>query len=75
MIPNQNDLCVATYQGDLAPSLICLGAVVHLASSSGRRKMPLEQFFQEDGITRNVLKNGEIITHVELPQSSSSMVG
>jgi len=75
VIPNQNELCVATYQGDLAPALICLGAVVHLASSAGRRNMPLEQFFQEDGITRNVLKNGEIVTHVELPESSSTMFG
>ncbi|DAC66033.1 TPA: hypothetical protein HA325_03795, partial [Candidatus Thalassarchaeaceae archaeon] len=55
VIPNQNTLCVATYQADLAPVLMCLGATIHLASPDGKRSMPLSEFFQLDGITRNVL--------------------
>ena len=31
VIPNQNTLCVATYQADLAPVLMCLGATIHLS--------------------------------------------
>ena len=30
VIPNQNTLCVATYQGDIAPNLMVLDARVHL---------------------------------------------
>ena len=75
VIPNQNELCVATYQGDLAPALMCLDASVHLASHRGTRSMPLEDFFQEDGVTRNVLQQGEIVTHVEIPKGSTRVVG
>ena len=67
VIPNQNDLCVATYQADMAPVLMCLGATIHLSSPEGSRSMPINEFFKLDGMTRNVLNNGEIITHITLP--------
>ena len=41
VIPNQNTLCVATYQADLAPVLMCLGATIHLAGPNGTRSMAL----------------------------------
>ncbi len=75
VIPNQNTLCVATYQADLAPALMCLGASIHLASSGGTRSMALSEFFQEDGITRNVLGSGELVTHLTLPEDASDWVG
>ncbi len=75
VIPNQNTLCVATYQADLAPALMCLGATVHLASSDGTREMLLSDFFQEDGITRNSLEPGEMVTHVTLPEEASGLDG
>ncbi|MBL11715.1 MAG: hypothetical protein CMB46_02760 [Euryarchaeota archaeon] len=75
VIPNQNTLCVATYQADLAPSLMCLGATIHLASKKGRRSMPMDDFFQLDGMTRNVLEEGEIVTHVTLPDDISEWDG
>ena len=75
VIPNQNTLCVATYQADLAPALICLDSTIHLASPNGTRSMPLAEFFQHDGITRNVLEAGEIVTHVELPDDADEWVG
>jgi len=75
VIPNQNTLCVATYQADLAPVLMCLGAEIHLASSSGKRSLPLSQFFELDGMVRNVLKKGELVTHVTLPDDVSDWDG
>ena len=75
VIPNQNTLCVATYQADLAPVLMCLGATIHLASPDGKRSMPLSEFFQLDGITRNVLKPGELVTHLSLPDDSGEWQG
>ena len=67
VIPNQNTQCVATYQADLAPVLMCLGATIHLAGPEGGRSMPLTEFFELDGITRNVLAAGELVTHLTFP--------
>jgi 4-hydroxybenzoyl-CoA reductase subunit beta len=75
VIPNQNTLCVATYQADLAPALMCLGATVHLASPDGAREMLLSDFFLEDGITRNQLEPGEMVTHVTLPEEAAGLEG
>jgi 4-hydroxybenzoyl-CoA reductase subunit beta len=68
VIPNQNDLCVATYQADLAPVLMCLGATIHLSSHDESRSMPISEFFRLDGMTRNVLKKGEIVTQITFPE-------
>lgn len=75
VIPNQNTLCVATYQADLAPVLMCLDATIHLASPAGTRSMPLSEFFQLDGMTRNVLQPGELVTHLTLPEEAGEWQG
>ncbi len=75
VIPNQNTLCVATYQADLAPVLMCLGSSIHLASPNGTRSMPLNDFFQLDGMTRNVLEPGELVTHISIPDDAGNWVG
>ena len=75
VIPNQNTLCVATYQADLAAAFIALDATIHLAGASGARSMPFAEFFQLDGVTRNVLKAGELVTHVTLPETASKWNG
>tara|TARA_B100001113_G_scaffold221682_1_gene181808 strand:- start:168 stop:848 length:681 start_codon:yes stop_codon:yes gene_type:complete len=75
VIPNQNTLCVATYQADLAAAFIALDATIHLASGTGARSMPFAEFFQLDGMTRNVLKPGELVTHVTLPEDAKNWQG
>ena len=75
VIPNQNTLCVATYQADLAAAFIALDATIHLASGAGARSMPFAEFFQLDGMTRNVLKPGELVTHVTLPDDAKDWGG
>ena len=75
VIPNQNTLCVATYQADLAAAFIALDATIHLAGAGGARSMPFAEFFQLDGVTRNVLKAGELVTHVTLPETASQWNG
>ena len=75
VIPNQNTLCVATYQADLAPVLMCLGATIHLAGPNGARSMELSEFFQLDGMTRNVLQTGELVTHLTLPEDVAEWQG
>jgi len=75
VIPNQNTLCVATYQADLAPVLMCLGATIHLAGPNGVRSMALSEFFQLDGMTRNILQPGELVTHLTLPEDVAEWHG
>ena len=75
VIPNQNTLCVAPYQADLAAAFIALDATIHLASGAGARSMPFAEFFQLDGMTRNVLKPGELVTHVTLPDDAKNWEG
>ena len=75
VIPNQNTLCVATYQGDIAPVLMVLGASVHLIGPSGERIMLLSDFYQLDGMKKNVLEKGEFLLKVSLPKESQDRVG
>ena len=75
VIQNQNTKCVATYQADLAPVLMCLDATIHLASAEGTRSMPLNDFFELDGMKRNVLKSGELVTHLSLPKGTIEWKG
>ncbi|MEE3083131.1 MAG: FAD binding domain-containing protein [Candidatus Thermoplasmatota archaeon] len=75
VIPNQNTLCVATYQADLAAAFIALDATIHLAGASGARSMPFAEFFKLDGMTRNVLEKGEMVTHVTLPDDAKDWQG
>ncbi|MBK30150.1 MAG: hypothetical protein CMB49_05515 [Euryarchaeota archaeon] len=75
VIPNQNTLCVATYQADLAPVLMCLSATIHLVSPQGERSMPLSEFFELDGMKRNVLEEGELVSHLTLPKEAENWNG
>ena len=75
VIPNQNTLCVATYQGDLAPSLMVLEGVIHIIGPNGPREVPADAFFELDGITRNVLEKGEFVLRVTFPEGVEHRVG
>jgi len=67
VIPNQNTLCVATYQADMAPVLMGLGATIYLASPKGTRSVLIKDFFKLDGITKNILLEDELVTHITFP--------
>ena len=75
VIPNQNTLCVATYQGDLAPSLMVLEGTIHIIGPNGPRSLPVDEFFQLDGITRNVLQEGEFVLKVTFPDNVADRTG
>ncbi|MCC7535682.1 MAG: FAD binding domain-containing protein [Deltaproteobacteria bacterium] len=73
VVPTQKEnICWAAYSGDLAPVLQVLGASVGIAGPDGRRTVPLVEFFQPDGIRRNVLARGELLTHVEIPETAKA---
>lgn len=75
VIPNQNTLCVATYQGDMAPNFMVLGASVVLIGPEGERTMPLSEFYELDGMKKNVLKTGEFLLKVVLPDEAAQRKG
>ena len=65
--------CVAAHSSDVAPVLISLGAQVEIAGRSGRRTIPVDEFFVADGIHNNVLKPGELVVRVFVPARARGM--
>jgi xanthine dehydrogenase YagS FAD-binding subunit len=62
--------CIATHPSDMAVAMMALGATVHLNGSAGERSVPITEFYLLPGNTpdkENVVRKGEIITHVTLP--------
>ncbi len=55
--------CHATFCSDMAPALIALEAKVKIASPTGERTIPLEDFYTPLG---NVLKTNDVITGLQI---------
>jgi 4-hydroxybenzoyl-CoA reductase subunit beta len=67
--------CYATFSGDLAPTLMVLGAGAEVAGRDGRRRFPLADLYDAggDGIRRTHLAPGELLIAVHLPERSASL--
>jgi carbon-monoxide dehydrogenase medium subunit len=59
------NICRASPSADTIPPLIADGALVHVYSPRGLRRMPLAEFFTGPG--RTVLERGDIVTGLHLP--------
>ncbi len=59
--------CVAVSSTDTAPALIALNAAVSLESSSGKREIPVEALYKNDGIDYLSRRPDEILTAVRVP--------
>lgn len=59
--------CRAAFSGDLAPALMVHGAEIEIAGPEGVRRLPLADFYQEDGADHLQLAAGEIVTAAILP--------
>ena len=60
------------HPSDLAPMLVALEATVTIAGPAGMRTVPLQEFFVTPAIDvrrENVLKDGEIVTQIQVPAS------
>ena len=62
--------CLATSSTDTAPALISLRAEVELVSASGRRRVPLQDLYRDDGIHYLTRRKEEILTDIILPQAN-----
>jgi 4-hydroxybenzoyl-CoA reductase subunit beta len=67
--------CWAAFSGDTPPALLCLGAEVEIASASETRRVPISEFYVNDGIVRLHLRPDEVITRIILPASSRGWRG
>ena len=64
--------CLATSSTDTAPALIALRAEVELVSAAGRRTLPLQDLYQDDGIHYLTRRREEILTNIILPQAGAT---
>jgi xanthine dehydrogenase YagS FAD-binding subunit len=67
-----SDKCIATHPSDMCVALVALDAVVHTQGPDGGRKIPITEFhvaYGDDPARESVLKHGELITAVELPNT------
>ncbi len=60
------NLCNASPAADSSPALMVLGATLQIASASGTRDVPVEEFFAGPG--RNTLQPGELLLKVHIPK-------
>jgi len=67
--------CWAAFSGDSPPALLCLGAELEIAGPEGMRRVPLAEFYVNDGIVRLHLAPDEIVSRVYLPASSRGWRG
>ena len=58
--------CWAAWSGDSAPALLTLDAEIEIAGASGTRRIPLREFYKNDGMDRIGLRQGEILTAVHV---------
>jgi CO/xanthine dehydrogenase FAD-binding subunit len=63
----------ATPSADTAPALIALGASAKIASATGERTMPLEEFFKGPG--QNAMSPDEILSEITIPKTAANLVG
>jgi 4-hydroxybenzoyl-CoA reductase subunit beta len=63
----QGRRCHAAFTGDLAPALLVLGAKIEIAGPQGRRQIPLDDLYVEDGMAHLTLAESELVVTVHLP--------
>ncbi|HVV42814.1 MAG TPA: xanthine dehydrogenase family protein subunit M [Nitrobacter sp.] len=62
--------CIATNPSDMNVALMALDAIIHVQGPTGRRSIPIADFFVLPGSTperETVIQSGDLITYVTLP--------
>ena len=60
--------CVAVFQADTVPALICLDAKVRITAADNSRQLLLEKLYTDDALKPIALSQDEIIDKVIIPQ-------
>jgi xanthine dehydrogenase YagS FAD-binding subunit len=67
-----SEACIATNPSDMCVALLALDAIVHTHGPGGGRRIPIGELHVTPGDhpqIESVLAAGELVTHVELPQT------
>ena len=67
----KGNFCFAAFSGDVAPALLVFGAEVELAGPWGRRRIPLAELYNDDGMDHLTLKAHELLAAVHLPAAAA----
>ncbi len=67
--------CWAVWSSDTAPALLTLEAELGIAGPRGKRWLPLDQFYKNDGMDRVRLAKDEIVTGVRVPARTAGLRG
>lgn len=67
--------CWAVWSGDSAPAFLTLDAEVEITGSRGVRRIPLRDFYKNDGIDRIALGHDEILTAIFVPPKAAGRRG
>ncbi|MDJ0928599.1 MAG: FAD binding domain-containing protein [Gammaproteobacteria bacterium] len=67
-------VCVALNASDIAPALIALNADITLANVDGERRLPLTDFYTDDGVTHTIRDADELLVAIDLPAPSGRTV-
>src|SRR5262249_3391552 len=67
--------CWAAFSGDTPPALLCLNAEVEIVGPSGKRTIPLREFYTGIGDDYRRLQPNELLTRVFLPVSTAGYKG
>jgi 4-hydroxybenzoyl-CoA reductase subunit beta len=69
----KGSFCFAAFSGDVAPALLVFAAEFELAGPEGRRRIPLAELYNDDGMDHLALKAGELVAAVRLPGSAAGV--
>ncbi|HEV2385648.1 MAG TPA: FAD binding domain-containing protein [Candidatus Acidoferrales bacterium] len=67
--------CWAVWSGDSAPALLTLDAELEIAGPAGIRRVPLAEFYKDDGMDRIALGRDELVVAVRLPARAADRRG
>ena len=61
--------CFAAFSGDVAPAMLVYEAKIDIVGPNGKRRISLNEMYNNDGMDHLTLAPGELITKVLLPKS------
>ncbi|HWG58552.1 MAG TPA: FAD binding domain-containing protein [Candidatus Acidoferrales bacterium] len=67
--------CWAAWSGDAAPALLALDAEIEIVGARGARRIPLREFYKNDGMDRIALARDEILTAIHVPPRMAGWTG
>ena len=69
------EFCWAAWSGDSAPALLALDAEVEIVGPKGKQRIPLCDFYRNDGMNRIALEGNELLTAVHVPAAMAGRRG